>query len=89
MNDIVNMENIGENLICSLKISSLVLALFFAQVSGNIVQNGGFEAGKQSYPPSKKGMKLWNMDDYMEKKKSFWKLDLPELLPIRQVSLAL
>ena len=60
MNDIVNMENIGENLIFSLKTSPLVLALFFAQVSGNIVQNGGFEAGKQSYPP-------WNKrDEIME-----------------------
>ena len=54
MNDIVNMENIGENLMFSLKTSSLVLALFFAQVSSNIVQNGGFEAGKQSYPPLNK-----------------------------------
>ena len=54
MNDIVNMENIGENLIFSLKTSSLVFTLLLAQVSGNIVQNGGFEAGKQSYPPLNK-----------------------------------
>ena len=54
MNDIVNMKNIGENLMFPLKTYSLVFALFLAHASGDIVQNGGFEAGTRSYPPLNK-----------------------------------
>ena len=80
MNDIVNMENIGENLVFPLKTYPLVFALFLAHASGDIVENGGFEAGKRSYPPSIKRDEIMENGWLLGKKEKFLKTGLAKII---------